>query len=101
MKITLLTLTIACAALLNAAGPIVHRNANQQSRIGQGVRSGQLTPLETARIEAQERALQRQIVRDRIDGGGLSAAERARINHRQNALSHEIYHEKHDRQVRR
>ncbi len=97
---SILTLTLACAASLHAAGPIVHRSANQQQRVAQGVRSGELTRRETARIEAQERALHREIVRDRIDGGGLTPAERARIARQQSALSREIYREKHDAQRR-
>lgn len=76
------------------------REVQQQRRIAQGVHSGSLTRGETARLEARERSLHREIRRDRIDGGGLSVAERAKIHQRQDRLSREIWRQKHDRQRR-
>lgn len=77
---------------------IRHRQRAQQRRIAQGIRSGQLTPGETAKLERREAALNREIRRDRRDGGGLSARERAKIDRQQNRLSRQIYREKHDNQ---
>ena len=83
-----------------SAGEIQRRQVRQQKRIGQGVKSGQLTAKETAKLERKEVRLNRQIRRDRADGGGLSAKERARIDRKQDQLSREIYKEKHDAQHR-
>ncbi|MBV6432532.1 MAG: hypothetical protein IANPNBLG_02674 [Bryobacteraceae bacterium] len=94
------SLTAILGATLYAAGPIATRGVNQQQRIRQGVHSGQLTPLETARLQARERALHREITHDRITGNGLSPRERRSINRQRNALSHQIYRQKHDAQVR-
>lgn len=99
--IKIISLAIALSTVSLAAGPVVNRQINQQARIGQGVRSGQLTARETARLECQERQLHTQIVRGRISGGGLSSAERLQIARRQNVLSREIYVQKHDGQYRR
>ncbi|MFN7924881.1 MAG: hypothetical protein U0Q16_32580 [Bryobacteraceae bacterium] len=94
------------AAMLVAAGvmcaadrPAV-RQRNQQARIAQGVRSGELTRPEARRLERQEAQLHREIVRDRVDGGGLSLAERAKIERQQNAMSRRIWNQKHDAQTR-
>jgi hypothetical protein len=91
------TLTMASPAL---AGRIVRREVNQQARIAQGVRSGELTAAETARLEAREAILNREIRRDRVDGGGLSTHERAKIERQQDRLSRSIYRQKHDAQDR-
>jgi hypothetical protein len=90
--------------LAMAAGPmwgqnIRKREKRQQERIAQGVKSGELTPKETAKIERKEAKLHREIKRDRADGGGLSPQERAKITRQQNRASREIYREKHDNQT--
>jgi len=95
-----ISLTAVLGVTLSAAGPIANRAANQQARIRQGVRSGQLTPRETARLEAREHALHREIAHDRLTGNGLSPRERRTITRQQNNLSHQIYKQKHDAQVR-
>ena len=97
---------VACAALLlsasdaSAADRIRDRKARQQARIAQGVRSGELTARETARLERKEGALNQE-VRDmrRLDGGRLTAQDRRTINHQQNRLSRKIYRQKHDAQT--
>lgn len=98
MKRTL-TLALFTAAIALADQP-ARRQANQQQRINQGVRSGELTRAETARLQKQKANLHRQIVRDRADGAGLTPAERARIDAQQDALSRRIARQKNDRQSR-
>ncbi len=79
------------------AGEIRDRQFNQQQRIGQGVRSGQLTAGETARLEHKEAYVNREIARDRFrNDGKLTGAEKARINHQQNVMSRDIYRDKHN-----
>ena len=99
-RITRIVLAAAALAVsLHAEGTIAKREQRQQGRIAGGVKSGQLTPAETARIEKKEARLNRQIRRDRIDGGGLTARERAKIDRRQDQLSRDIYRQKHDGQA--
>lgn len=75
------------------------RQAKQAQRINQGIRSGELTRSEVAKLQHQQahiRALERSAERD----GHISRYERARIEAAQNAASRSIYAEKHDRQDR-
>lgn len=87
-------------ALPAVAAEADRRQGNQQQRINQGVRSGELTGREAARLERQHRSIQREIRRDRGDDGHLDATERARIDAKQDALSRRIAWQKHDGQSR-
>jgi len=73
------------------------RRENQQDRIAQGVKSGQLTAGETAKLENQQKGINQQVAADRkADGGALTASEKKQVNHEQNAASKNIYHKKHN-----
>jgi hypothetical protein len=73
------------------------REGNQQQRITQGVRSGQLTPGETRNLENRESSINRQAQADRAaNGGHLTQQERGQINQRQNNVSRSIYNDKHN-----
>jgi len=92
------TLALAPAALL-AQPPhtINQRKENQQDRIGQGVKSGQLTAGETARLEHQERGINREERGMRAqDNGHLTRQDRRTLHHQQNVESHRIYRDKHN-----
>ena len=75
------------------------RQANQQIRIGQGVRSGELTGWETWSLERKEAHLAHLERRLKSDGT-LTPAERARLQAELNELSRAIYRQKHDQQSR-
>ncbi len=95
-KFTLVSLFAGVFALTSFA-QVNGRRENQQDRIAQGVKSGQLTPGETANVENQERALNGEIRADRnANGGKLTQAERQQINSQQNGLSKQIYTDKHN-----
>ena len=93
---------IACAFVAStvmAEGPINRRKENQQDRIAQGIRSGQLTAGETARLERRESGLNREERGMReVDGGKLTPQDRRVLNRQQNQLSGGIYRQKHDAQ---
>ena len=79
------------------AQEIQQRKENQQDRIAQGVKSGELTAGETANLERKEARVNREIHRDRAKNGGtLTPKERRRINRQQNRLSRQIYRDKHN-----
>ena len=81
-------------------GKIKQRKENQQKRIAQGVKSGELTPRETARIEHNESKINKEVRRDRrANGGNLTNKEKAQVNRQQNKVSKEIYNQKHDGQT--
>ena len=73
------------------------RRENQQARIAQGVKSGQLTPAETAKLEKQQKTIHKQVAADRkANGGTLTASEKKQINKEQNHASRNIYRKKHN-----
>jgi len=73
------------------------RENNQQQRIGNGVKSGQLTPRETGHLEHQEGQINREVHNDRAaNGGHLTPQEKAQVNNQQNHVSREIYDDKHN-----
>ncbi|MBV9081682.1 MAG: hypothetical protein JOZ62_03335 [Acidobacteriaceae bacterium] len=95
-KLALTSMFIGVFALSTFA-QVNQRRENQQDRIAQGVKSGQLTAGETANLENKERALNGEISADRkADGGKLTAAEKQQINRQQNGLSKQIYTDKHN-----
>jgi len=82
------------------AGRIKKRAENQQDRIAQGVKSGQLTARETGRLERKESTLNHE-VKDmkELNGGTLTKKDRVIVNHQQNELSRGISSQKHDAQT--
>jgi hypothetical protein len=73
------------------------RRENQQDRIAQGIKSGQLTPGETAKLENQQKGINKQVAADRkANGGTLTASEKKQVNKEQNGASKNIYHKKHN-----
>jgi hypothetical protein len=73
------------------------REANQDQRISNGLRSGQMTSGEAARAERTQSKIDQQVHNDRAaNGGKLTGQERQQINGEQNAASRQIYDEKHN-----
>ena len=85
-------------SLVSAQAATIHqRKENQQDRIAQGVKSGQLTAGETSRLEGREANLNKEIHNDRAaNGGKLTAGEKAQVNRQQNRISGAIYRDKHN-----
>ncbi|MCC7461320.1 MAG: hypothetical protein IT480_02530 [Gammaproteobacteria bacterium] len=88
------------------AGPVLAgtpgldaRQHHQKSRIAQGVRSGELTRPETARLVRGQVHLQRMENRAKTDGV-VTARERARLHHNADVQSRRIFRQKHDAQSR-
>jgi len=78
----------------NAVG---QRRENQQDRIAQGIKSGQLTPKETSKLEKQQQGINKQVATDRkANGGSLNASQKKQINKSQNQASRNIYQKKHN-----
>ena len=76
---------------------INQREENQQDRIAQGIKSGQLTAGETANLETKEAAINNEVRADRhVNGGKLTQAERVQVNHQLNRTSRQIYRDKHN-----
>ena len=88
---------VFCGAVFAQAGT-VQRDVNQQGRIEQGLKSGQLTTQEAAKLEKQESRIERDQSRAMRDGK-LSPAEKSRLAREQNQVSRDIYRQKHDAQT--
>jgi hypothetical protein len=81
---------------------IAQRKQDQQDRIANGIRSGQLTAGEAAKTENQQRGINQQVRADRAaNGGKLTAGEKAQVNREQNAASKNIYDKKHNARTRK
>jgi len=95
----LVTLTLA-EPFLAQAGPIKERQKNQQERIDEGVKSGELTKKETLKLEAEQGKIRRKKRRFKRDDGKIGTKERAILKEDQDKASKHIYKEKHDAQTR-
>ena len=84
---------------LESTPRIDQRQANQEQRIEQGLRSGQITRREAQRLregQAQIRRMERHALAD----GRITPREAARIEQAQDAEGRRIAQERHDRQAR-
>jgi hypothetical protein len=112
-KITLLSAALAILALpvvaqnqsTDASGNVTgqsiqDRKTNQQDRIGNGVKSGELTAGETTNLEKKEAGLNQE-ERDmrKQDDGRLTGADKTALTQQQNQLSKQVYQDKHNAAV--
>ena len=80
---------------------IAARKGDQQGRIAQGDRSGQLTGRETSHLEHQEHAINHEERNMRAqDGGHLTRSDKATLSRQQNAESRRIDRDKHNAATR-
>ncbi len=90
-----------CVPPAVSAQTIAHRKVNQQHRIAQGAKSGQLTPRETRHLEHQQRSINRESrAMRRANGGKLTPADKRVLTRRQNRASANIYAKKHNGRTR-
>ncbi|MDQ2909150.1 MAG: hypothetical protein M3R44_07360, partial [Candidatus Eremiobacteraeota bacterium] len=91
-------LAISMLPSVAQAGEVSNRFHRQQSRIDQGVRSGQLTQREYNSDETRLRSDERLRNRDlRRDDGKLTSEQRENLNRRLNNNSRDVYFTKHNR----
>ena len=91
-------LAIAQATDTTSTKRIDQRQANQEKRIEQGEKSGQLNQKEAARLEKGQARVQKKEDKAVADGK-VTKKERAHIEHAQDNQSKKIQREKHDKQV--
>ena len=77
----------------------VQRNVNQEARINQGVRSGQLTNKEAGSLERGQAHVDRAEAHAGANGH-VAAGEQARIQGKENRQSARVYNKKHNDKVR-
>jgi hypothetical protein len=94
---TIVAATIAVTCAMAQTDTVDQRKENQQDRIAQGVKSGQLTAGETANVETKEAAINQEVHTDRtLNGGKLTGQEKQTVNQQQNQMSKQIYTDKHN-----
>jgi hypothetical protein len=99
---SLFLIAAAVAQTAPPPGTAAQRKANQQARIAQGVKSGQLTAHETGNLETREASVNKEERNMRAaNNGKLTAADRTAINNRQNKISNSIYQDKHNAAVQK
>ncbi len=90
-----LSAAFSASAFAQNAATETQRNTNQQNRIEQGLKSGQLTTKEAGQLERGEQRIDRTQARD-MKNGALSAQEKAQIQREQNHVSQGIYADRHN-----
>ena len=72
------------------------RETNQQNRIANGMKNGQLKPGQAARLERGEQRLQNNEKKDMAkDNGHLTKQDQKQLNKEANHMSKRIYNDKH------
>lgn len=103
MKTVRMLFAVAALAMFTTAAASAHpvtprvdrREARQEMRIQQGMRNGQLTPREAARLQRGQRHVRRMECRAKADGF-VSMRERARLGHAQDRQSRHIARFRHN-----
>lgn len=90
-----LTGVFSVSAFAQNAATETQRDTNQQNRVEQGLKSGQLTTKEAGTLERDEQRIDRTQARD-MKNGPLSSQEKAQIQREQNQASRQIYQDKHN-----
>ena len=95
--ITTIALIITGFVFVNSAsaGRAGKRQVNQQKRIHQGVKSGEITKKEFKHLEREQARLQKSKKRAFSDGK-LTGREKLMLEHRQDKASRHIYRAKHN-----
>ncbi|MBI1805952.1 MAG: hypothetical protein HYR76_02735 [Ignavibacteria bacterium] len=89
-----------CNAFSQDKTPVVDkREKNQQARIKEGVKSGELTNRETIRLEKQEGKIKADEMMAKSDGK-VTKAERRKLHRELNRESKRVYRAKHNNKVR-
>ncbi len=92
---TAITLAFATSSYAVDTPKIDSREAKQEQRIDQGIRSGALTPKEEAKLDAGQAKVEKMEEKAKADGT-VTKHERKRIKHEQNVQDKKIHNMKHN-----
>lgn len=96
----LFVISLSASAMAQTKTPVVdQREKNQQERVKEGVKSGELTRGETRRLEAQQGKIKADEMVAKSDGK-VTKAERRQLKREQNRASKNIYRKKHNNRDR-
>ena len=92
----ILSLSFTTISFAHTKTPVINnRQDHQQERISQGLRSGNLSAREAARLEANQAKIQHD-KKEAKSNGIVTNRERAKIEQEQNRASSHIYRAKHN-----
>jgi hypothetical protein len=80
----------------DSAASAAQRDANQQRRIAEGLKSGQISVREAGRLEREQQRLEEMQARALSNGGGLDPREQDRLEAELNGMNREIRSYKND-----
>ena len=89
------SISVPVLAQDTATPNLTKRQIQHQKRIGEGVRSGELTAKEAANLELREAKIQADKRAAKADGV-VTDAERAKLHAQENRASRKIYRKKHN-----
>lgn len=95
-----LAIGVLSVSAQTATPRVTKRQVHQQARIKEGVKSGELTPGETRRLERRQAKIAVDKAKAKADGV-VTPAERGKLAREQNRASRRIHREKHDAEVRK
>jgi len=96
-RLAIVVAALVLSTTLAPAGVVHRRQKRQHARIQQGVRSGEVTPEEAAKLKAEQQTVQADREKAAADGK-VTGKERRTIRHEQNQASRDILRKKHNRQ---
>lgn len=89
--------TVAFNPSIASAGEVANRLENQQDRIHQGGKDGQIDYREYKNLERREASINNQRLADlKKNGGHLTAKDYRQLNRREDRLSNAIYRDRHN-----
>ena len=94
-SMTAITLAFATSSYAVDTPKIDNREAKQEQRIDQGIRSGALTPKEEAKLDAGQAKVEKMEEKAKADGT-VTKHERKRIKHQQDVQDKKIHNMKHN-----
>jgi hypothetical protein len=91
-----LTFGLTTATFADTKTPVINaRQQNQQKRIAQGIRSGELTAKETVKLELNQKKIQHD-KKEAKEDGVVTTRERIKLQKEENRASKRIFKAKHD-----
>ena len=97
----LIPAAIGCLTIISSAALSQNRSLQDENRrIREGVRYGQLTEGETVRLKAQESKLKTEALRFKANDGRIGPVERTKLRGDEKRLDRNICRQKHDAQRR-
>ena len=100
LAVSVCTATLGAGLAFANHPNVANRQKQQQKRIHQGVKSGELTKREALKLERNAAKIHRSIAKDRRDGGEFTPRERAKARKRLHKQSGAIARQKRDKQKR-